>query len=417
MSLDRFKAEQPNPQSFQGFALPTSNTLYCPNQFFDVCLPHSSRGCVRLVGYLLRQTLGWSDAEGKPLKTSHSLSYSQLEEAGVSRDQIRSAIAEAVALRFIRCVELPRVKEKNDAGQSGVYELNWDEQPESASEYIKDPKYFRGFFAGEGNRTYIPNQFFDQVVRNEPLSVVKVVGSIIRFSIGFQNKWGHRRRQVALSYQHIQRYAHIADRKTLASAVKFSLKANYIQRVEEGYFDPNAGKLSKAAVYAIKWLDSAVDSPIGRKTPPEKSSEKHQSENPTGIGQKSLPADRSENPTGIEITDTNKTLKQQAVVTSLKKLKAEGFDTAVAQAMAEKYSAERIERQIAWMQHRTVKSNRLGLLRAAIEQDWSLPTGGELPNASGNRKLGRPNFSNRESGESFEDALAKVRQRLGSSHG
>jgi hypothetical protein len=408
MSLGRFKAEQPNPQSFQGFALPTSNTLYCPNQFFDVCLPHSSRGCVRLVGYLLRQTLGWSDPEGKPLKTSHSLSYSQLEEAGISRDQIRPAIAEAVAARFIRCVESPRVKGKNDAGQSGVYELNWDEGPETGNDYIKDPKHFRGFFAGEGNRTYIPNQFFDQVVRNEPLSVVKVVGSIIRFSIGFQNKWGHRRRQVALSYQHIQRYTHIGDRKTLAAAVKFALNANYIQRVEEGYFDPNAGKLSKAAVYAIRWLDSAVDSPIGQKTRPEETRSKYQSENPTGIGQKTLPADRSENPTGIEITNTNKTLKQQAAAVSFRKLRTEGFDTAVAQAMAERFPAERIERQIAWMEYRTVKSNRLGLLRAAIEQDWPLPARGESP-----RKLGRPNFPDRESGESFADALAKVRQRLG----
>ena len=32
----------------------TANFIYCPNQFLDVCLPHSSRGVVRLVGYLLR---------------------------------------------------------------------------------------------------------------------------------------------------------------------------------------------------------------------------------------------------------------------------------------------------------------------------------------------------------------------------
>jgi len=412
MSLDRQTTNQSATEPFTGFALPTSSTLYCPNQFFDVCLPHSSRGCVRLVAYLLRQTLGWSDAEGRPQNTIHTLSYAQLEEAGISRDQIRSAIAEAVESHFIRCVETPRVKEKNGAGRSGVYELNWDERPDAGSEYINDPLHFRGFFAGEGNRTYIPNQFFDRVVRLEPLSVVKVVGSIIRFSIGFQNKWGHRRRQVALSYQHIQRYAHLSDRKTLAAAVRSAMKDNYIQRVEEGYFDPNGGKLSKAAVYAIKWLDAATESLNGQKSPPAKWSLEYRSENPTGIGQKTPPADRSENPTGIEITLLNNTYKQQAAVTSLKKLKAEGFAPSVAEAIASKFPADRIERQIRWMSHRTVKSNRLGLLRVTIEQDWPLPGKGDSPAA----KLGRPNLKSvldRESGGSFEEALRKTQERFG----
>ena len=84
-----------------------------------------------------------------------------------------------------------------------MYELKWDDRPE----YLKDPRQFRGFFAGEGNRTYIPNQFFDVVIPNEKLAVVKVVGAVIRFSIGFQNKWGHRLQKVALSYQHNQNHS------------------------------------------------------------------------------------------------------------------------------------------------------------------------------------------------------------------
>ena len=56
-------------KTFVGFALPTSNTTYTPNQFFDVCLPHSSRGVVRLVGYLIRKTLGWCDEQGRPRGT------------------------------------------------------------------------------------------------------------------------------------------------------------------------------------------------------------------------------------------------------------------------------------------------------------------------------------------------------------
>ena len=54
-------------EPFQGFEPLTANYVYCPNQFFDVLLPHGSRGCVRLVAYLLRRTLGWLDANGEPI--------------------------------------------------------------------------------------------------------------------------------------------------------------------------------------------------------------------------------------------------------------------------------------------------------------------------------------------------------------
>jgi hypothetical protein len=56
---------EPQEQMFVGFLPLTGNFLYCPNQFFDLCLAHHSRGVVRLVGYLLRRTLGWLDEHGK----------------------------------------------------------------------------------------------------------------------------------------------------------------------------------------------------------------------------------------------------------------------------------------------------------------------------------------------------------------
>jgi hypothetical protein len=157
------------PESFEGFAPPTSNTTYTPNQFFDVCLPHYSRGCVRLVAYLIRKTLGWCDEQGNPQSELHLVSWSDFQKAGISRSMIRAAIDEAVRGHFIRCLRSPKGKAPGQAAQSGLYELNWDEH----SEYIKDPKEFKGFFAGEGNRTYIPNQFFDHVVIHEPLAVVE----------------------------------------------------------------------------------------------------------------------------------------------------------------------------------------------------------------------------------------------------
>jgi hypothetical protein len=367
-----------------GFALPTSNTTYTPNQFFDVCLPNGSRGCVRLVALLIRKTLGWCDAHGRPQAEQFALSYADFEAAGISRSMVKPAVAEALKGRFIRCVLPPRSKGRGDAGLTALFELNWDER----GQYQKDPKAFRGFFAGEGNRTYIPNQFFDRVVASESLAVVKAVGAVARFSIGFANKWGHRRTLARVSFTDIQRYTHIADRKTVSGAIRLSLAGNYLIRVEEGYFDPNGGRNSRTATYALRWLQSAADRTIGMKTPP---------------------GDRFESPTGIQIKETNNTSKQLADAADIfEKLKAEGFDDSATQAIASRYPAERIERQIRWIAHRNVRRNRLGMLRTAIEQDWGAP--------DKSRKLGQPNSADesadRESGVSFADALEKAESRF-----
>jgi len=349
---------------------------------------------------MLRKTLGWCDSEGRPQSERHLVSYSDLEQAGISRDMIRGAMDEAIQRHFLRCVRLPQSKGLGKTSASGLYELNWDERPE----YVKDPSLFKGFFAGEGNRTYVPNQFFDHVIQNETLAVVKVVGAVIRFSIGFQNKWGHRRQNIALSYLHIQRYSHIASRATLRDALILALKKNYIQRVEEGHFDPAGGRLSKVTVYALKWLNHHPESSIGQKTVPANSLHAHRSEIRTGIGQKNEPADRSENRTGSEIKQINKTLKQQDAAL-LQKLRQAGFDAYAAEAIANKYPMDRIERQIQWIDERKVKSNRLGLLRMAIDHDWPAPVGSA-------DELRRRNFT-RESGVSFDIAVQRLQERFG----
>ena len=362
--------------------------------------PPSFARVVRLVGFIIRKTLGWCDEHGNPQTEQHLVSWSDFERAGISRQMIRGAIDEAINGHFIRCVREPRQQKAGQVAVTGLYELKWDERPD----YIKSPQDFRGFFAGEGNRTYIPNQFFDHVVRHETLAVTKVVGSVIRFSIGFQNKFGHRRRTVSLSYQHIQNYSRIRDRKTLSAAVQCALESNYIERVEEGYFDPDAGRLSKAAVYAVKWRDLAAAGVNGRKSLPAKMGMETRSEKPIGNGQKLLPAKRSENPTDIEIKQRNKTYKQSAdTAAALERLKAEGFDNRAAEAITRRYAAECIHRQIEWIDRRKVSANRLGMLRTAIDQDSAPPVTG--------RKLGRPN-SARAPGARFVEAIEQSRRRL-----
>jgi hypothetical protein len=207
---------------FRGFVAPTSNTTYTPNQFFDVCLPYSSRGCVRLVAYMVRRTLGWCDADGNPIEDQLVISYADLvQNAVISRGGITKAIDETVKANFIVCLRKGRPKSPGKNSTSALYELGWD----AGEQYIKDPALFQGFFEGEGNRTDIPNQFFDHIVRFESLAVIKVVGSIIRFSIGFQAKRGRRRQQVAMSYNDIQRYAKISVRRNLARAIREAIES------------------------------------------------------------------------------------------------------------------------------------------------------------------------------------------------
>lgn len=365
---------------FLGFPPPTSNTTYTPNQFFDTVLPHSSLGCVRLVSYLLRKTLGWVNQSGLPQDEQILVSYSDLTaRAGISRALIKPAIEEAIAANFINCVRQGRSKSLNTVSISPLYELRWDEK----GDYLSNPSGFQGFYAQEGNRTYIPNAFLDQVVPREKLSVVKVVGAIIRNTIGWSFRAGHRRQEVALSFTDLQRRTRIADRNTISLAIQHALASNYIVKVSEGFFDPNAGQTSRAATYAIRWLDSGPISVIGSKTLPGKIGvDRFKSH--TGNGSKTLPEDRFRNPTDIKIKQGNKTLKAQQHRTATPtldaaqseiyvRLRKEGFDGRTAEQLASTYPAKRIEDQLGWLAAREPSRNRLGMLRKSIEEKWPEP--------------------------------------------
>lgn len=387
--------------TFTGFAAPTSNTTYTPNQFFDVCLPYRSRGCVRIVAYMLRKTLGWSDANGDPLREQFTFTYDELNrEAGLSRQMIKPALEEAIQFGFIRCLKAPASNRSGIRASSGLYELRWDE----TSQYIKDPSEFRGFFAGDGNRTYIPNQFFDVVIRHEALMITKVVGSVARFSIGFTTKWGHRRQHASISLTDIQRYAKIVNRPKLVNALVVAVNSNYLVKVDSGFFDRNGGKSSRSSIYALKWLNNNADSMNGQKRIPETKSPNKRSEKETGNGLKRIPGERSKKDTGLQITNTNNNLKQQRVETKstdgnstesvaacFETLKREGFDASTAQRFAKAYPIQRVLNQIEWLPLRGASRNRLGLLRRAIEQDWPKPsTVNRTGKVGGDSQYGQP---------------------------
>ncbi|MBC7526463.1 MAG: hypothetical protein H7308_02840 [Chthonomonadaceae bacterium] len=413
-------------ETFPGFAPPVSNTTYTPNQFFDVVLPHASRGAVRLVAYLLRKTLGWCDAEGNPQEPEVEISYRQLEQhAGIGHSSIRGALEEALASHYILCVRSGKASCSGLASSSALYALRWDEN----DTYLNRAETFRGFFAGNGNRTYIPNSFFDQVIPGESLAVVRVVGVILRNTIGYQNRYGFRRQQVAMSLSEIQKRTGIKSQTNICKALQYALQANYLIRIEEGHLDLTGGRKSSPAVYRLSWQDDNqtpilapsaefADTQQKREKPvvsdhSEKSSGTciYHSEKSSGDHSEKSSGDHSEKSSGIKIkqnkTNINKNNNSTVVVSEAfsvavlyrptnqssdsgaskpkpapedpltseisRSLQNLGFDDTTTHWLISHHPLPMIRQQIEWLSDRKYTRNKLGLLRRAIEENWGSP--------------------------------------------
>lgn len=371
-------------------------------------LPHASRGCLRLVAYLIRKTLGWSDAQGNPQNPEALVSYKELiEKAGIGRARIREALDEAIEKKFINCLRPGRAHTQGQEGCPALYSLRWDDR----GLYVTKPDEFEGFFSGNGNLTHIPNQFFDYTIPNETAALVKVVGVIIRHTIGFQTRFGFRRQQVALSFSEIMRKAGIASRSTVNLALKDSIEKNHVVKAIEGKFDPYDGQ---AATYMIRWAEGSVseegskiepvlsegDQAQNRTRPDESVPKSHQtkgsqvepgkrskiSQEHSKIALGSVPEsnqDEFHNQTTVKTTGLNNTPKQhkagdavpEALLESFDLLINQGFSRSVALALSKDFDSERIQRQIDWQEGRQASRNRLGMLRKAIEEDWPQPEG------------------------------------------
>lgn len=386
-STDSTVGETATP--FAGFTSLDANYLYCPNQFLDVCLPHSSRGVVRLVAYLLDQTLGWLDSQGNPISQNISVSYQQLiTSAGISRSAIRTAIDEAVAAKYIRCIQQGRPASAGKPAEQAAYTLQWDER----REYQNTPETFQGFFGGEGHRTPIPNAFFRHVIPHETLIVTKVIGTVLRHTVGYQNQFGGRRSDAPLSYRFIQKYAHIPDPKSLSQGISLAIASNYIVCVDKGQFHPSPSK-RKPAFYAICWQQDRPNWESGSKNQVGEQSKipsstavqnpwQERFDNPSRGGSENPADQRSKNPSK-ERTSWKDSSKQQqkdtAVAVKLKGIQLlmeAGFDEATARQLAFRTTVEQIEHQIAWLPRRNPNHNRLGMLRRAIAENWLEPDQG-----------------------------------------
>jgi hypothetical protein len=381
---------------FRGFNPPTSNTTYTPNQLFDVALVHSSRGCFRLVAYMLRKTLGWCDADGNPQEPEVLISYNDLvQKARVARGIIRKSLDEAIEGHFIECVREGRPSLAGTPAITPLFRLKWDH----SGTYTAKPGEFRGFYALEGYRTYVPNQFFDHVVPNEQLAVVKVVGAIIRNTIGWQNEYGFRRQRVQISYTVIQRLSNLS-RRALRLALSEALARNYIVRLKEGVFSPDSQQ-QEASTYGLKWFDhadlefahevqEALENQTGSKSTPGVAQEDRFKKYPR-TSSINTPENRFKKYPTFKIKQENKTfeIKQQQLVPQepvaavtlsdsnidgYQLLTQQGFSKRDATALAVHYPPEQIQNQINWLKKRNPSKNPLGLLRRAIEENWGEPT-------------------------------------------
>ena len=391
---------------FPGFERPGANFVLTPNQYLDLCVPHCSRGAVRIVGFLIRQVLGWSDRQGRPLRETVRVSYARIiGQAGVSRGAARRALEEAQAAGFVRQIAAGVPHRAGAAGRAAEFALNWDE----GGGYADTPATFAGFYTGEGRRTMVPNAFFDRVLPIEPHGVVKVVAAVLRHTVGYTNCYtGLPQEAAPLSYRRLMAYAD-TDRRTLRRALPAALAGRYVRVVSEGRFRPGDAA-GEASVYAVCWRpDGHPAKPPGRdgpETPPADVAAPDSA--PPATVQNRPPAERPLSPLGdgpalppenvqkcppeaSKIAPTRKTpskTKQTQPAAEVASggedeaggsarlagaLRAAGLAGRTADQLLADHGVAAVARQLAWLDARAPARSRAGMLRRAIEEAWPEP--------------------------------------------
>ena len=84
------------------------------------------------------------------------------------------------------------------------------------------------------------NAFFDRVMRHESLAVTKIVGTVLRHTVGYQNHFGGRRTECPRSYSYLQSVTNIQDRTTLSGALRTSIDEGYIRSRGGWMFRPKS---------------------------------------------------------------------------------------------------------------------------------------------------------------------------------
>lgn len=395
--------------------------LYCPKQFFTIVVPNSSVNCIRVVGYMLRKTLGWVNEAGDPIQEQHAFSYRELEQAaGVSHSRLGEAIADAQKANFVRRVQKARVQSQGVRAQSAAFELRWDEetytdQPDDFGGFYLQPTYLDGSGQTRLGRKNIPNVFFDYLVRNESRGVIRVVGTLLWYSIDW-GKGGERKQPVKKSLRDLVELTQL-DKSSVVRALDEAERKGYVERLERGVFDLTGHQQSSTTVYGIHWTTDYTYTYEGlpvqvvsegersqnatrgvlknapktqhsdsSRTLPKRNTEKalERSQNATRNAPETRHEERSQNATKvINNTSTYNTPihnsssspapERSSVVVAEGALLNVGFDKKTALEISASYPAETILEQIELLPKRRPTKNPLGMLRRAIEERWAPP--------------------------------------------
>ncbi len=111
---------------------------------------------------------------------------------------------------------------------------------------------FAGFRQQPGGNfafTMVPNQFLDEIVPYEKPCVVKVVGLILRRTLGWIDQRGQRRQQDRVSYSEFAREMNMSL-QAVSDGLKTALDRGYILRVKPGGV---FGSNPEAAWYSLRW--------------------------------------------------------------------------------------------------------------------------------------------------------------------
>jgi hypothetical protein len=391
---------------FPNFDIPYT---YTPNNFFDVLIMQvNDRSVIRIVSYMLYKQITLTGRKGKPYDREVLVTYQELvERAGVARGSIRPALDKAIELNFIECVRPGQPHLFGSVAVSPLFKVKWD----YSKTYGRSVDSFNGFYPYKDQHTWIPNDFFELVVTQEPLAVIRLVGTILRHTIGWEDEFGYRQLNVQMSYTTIQNVANLSGR-SLWLALNQAIEKGYILRAKNGFFDPRAGKMSESAIYTPKWRDLNIylfndhqppptNSPLPKQTESQVESNQNSKTETAGSVQKVRREIGSKSKAGSvqkvrrEIGSKSKAaiigiknyvqekeyIKQQqgadapelAAADIYSQLQNEGFDHQAALNLTENYTADQITQQIEWLGKRNPSRNRLGMLRKAIEESWPKP--------------------------------------------
>ncbi len=106
---------------FAGFAPLTGNFTLTPNQFFDQIL-YEEDCVVKVVGLLIRETLGWEDPRTKSRRVEASLPMSAFAQRGLSRNSVRKGLDLALQRGYI-------VKTAEETSRTSArYALRWEDE-------------------------------------------------------------------------------------------------------------------------------------------------------------------------------------------------------------------------------------------------------------------------------------------------